>query len=72
MILFDNEKLKELREQANLTYKELANELRNKYKIQCNYASVKSWEEGLYNPSFQAIVSLCRYFNTDLEYWVKQ
>ncbi len=55
-------KLKELRKQANLTQKELAD------KIGISYGSIVGYENGLREPSSKALAALERYFHVSADY----
>ena len=62
MILKIAERIKELREQNNLTQSELAR------KLQLSRASINAWEMGISIPGTNKIPDICRILHTTADY----
>ena len=59
-----SERLKELREEAGLSQKELAEKLNNIVSS----SAIGFWELGKREPSFSMVMAVARFFNVTLEY----
>jgi len=57
-----SERLKELREEHNLTKAQLAKEL--KFSDAC----ISRWENNLRLPNSESIITICKYFNVSADY----
>lgn len=58
------ERLKELREENNLTQYELSK------KINISTACINRWEKGLRVPNIDSIIILCRFFGCSSDYLI--
>lgn len=56
------ERLKELRQERNLSYRQLAK--------QTGFSDVAlgKWERGIQIPTIQTLITLCKYFNVTADY----
>lgn len=59
-----SERLKELREENNLTQVELSK------KINISTACINRWEKGLRVPNIDSIILLCKFFNCSAGYLI--
>ena len=59
-----SERLKELREEKNLTQKELAD------KVLVSQAAIARWEEGKRSPNLDALILIANFFDVSLDYLV--
>ena len=57
-------RLKELRQESNMTQKQVAKVLS---MSETGYAS---WEQGLSEPSIDAIIVLCKFYNVSADYLI--
>ena len=58
------ERLKELRENKNLSQSDLA------FEIKVSVACVSRWESDLRVPNINSIITLCKYFNCSSDYLI--
>ena len=59
-------RLKELREEKNLTQSELAT------AIKTSQTNIGRWEKGLNEPTISSIISLCNYFQCSADYLLER
>ena len=57
-----SERLKELREESNLTQKTFAN------KLNISKSAVSAWEIGRNQPSYDLLIEIAKFFNVSTDY----
>ena len=57
-----SERLKELREESNLTQKNLAN------KLNISKSAISAWEIGRNQPSYDLLIEIAKFFNVSTDY----
>lgn len=59
--------LRKLRKQKGLTYRELSDELNNKYDVKFSKSTIERWENGDSSPSIDHASALAHYFDITLD-----
>ena len=63
-------RLKELREERDLTMDLLVMDLNEKFDIEIHKSNLSRWEAGLVEPQLRYAVCLAQYFNVSLDYLI--
>ena len=63
-------RLKELREQKDLTMEMLALDMNLRYGLKLNKGTISRWESGTTDPGISYVVKVADYFNVSVDYCV--
>lgn len=64
------QRLKELRNERQLTIEMLVDDLKNKYDVGINRGVISKWENGVNIPSLRHVAVLCKYYGVSLDYMI--
>ena len=63
-------RLKELREERDLTMDMLVRDLNDQFEITIHKSNLSRWEKGTVDPTLQYAVYIAKYFNVSLDYMI--
>lgn len=63
-------RLKELREERDLTMDMLVYDLNERFNIEIHKSNISRWEKGTTDPALRYAVYLAKYFNVSLDYMI--
>ena len=63
-------RLKELREQKDLTMEMLAADMNQRYGLKLNKGTISRWESGATDPAISYVAKVADYFNVSVDYCI--
>jgi len=63
-------RLKELREQKDLTMEMLAADMNRRYGLKLNKGTISRWESGATDPAISYVAKVADYFNVSVDYCI--